>query len=363
MRPVCTIALCLAVLPTGAVAQNGRFDTSSLETFWTIHDVLRSDSEPHDSLWERLWASPGYALLQAKEQRRADLTRAMRLAWKPSLAGERDAARTAGGWVGFVLPHVAEIPLHRAALAAFVDSLSRADFMTAATEQAQTLLPAGTTARVPFPDVTLLYFKDARGFPERILLDPLYFMRITYRRDLLAHELHHYYRNLSRRPHRPYGSDLLAWTLENVPHEGIAGLLDKGGVPGMTQAQLVARYPDAEHRSYFEDYQVQYARSNEWLALTENTFERIVAHPDSAGPLGSWLHAELPDLGRIMGAFMAQTIIDVLGRDRVIAAGPDAWSFWRTCNEAARRSNGRARPLSERAMRIVDRIEAEYGTR
>ena len=344
----------------GQGAASPAIDIASIPLFWRIHDTLKQNREPADSLWDALWATPGYALLEQKERRRADLTRAFRLAYRPSLAAEARAARTASGWVAFVLPHVERIPASRARLEAFVDSLLSADLLGSALELAATLLPEGATTGVPRPAVSLAYFIDARGYPERLLLDPLYLMSITYPRELLAHELHHYYRNRSGRPHRPFGNDLLAWNIENVAHEGIAGLLDKRTVPGLTAAGLAERYPDPGNRAYFERYQVEYGRSNEWIALADSTFTRIAAHPDSAAALGAWLHDELPDLGRIMGAFMAVTIEEVLGRQALIDVVPDAFAFWRAYDRAARASGGRARPLSAASLEVIGKVEAAY---
>jgi len=344
----------------GQSAASPGIDTASIPLFWRIHDTLKQDLEPADSLWDALWATPGYALLQARERRRADLTRALQLAYRPSLAAEARAARTASGWVAFVLPHVERIPASRARLETFVDSLLSADLLGSAIELAATLLPEGATTGVPRPTVSLAYFIDARGYPERLLLDPLYLMSITYPRELLAHEVHHYYRNRNARPHRPFGNDLLAWNLENVAHEGIAGLLDKRTVPGLSAAGLAERYPDPRNRAYFERYQVEYGRSNDWIALTDSTLSRIAVHPDSAAALGAWLHDELPDLGRIMGAFMAVTIEDILGRQALIDAVPDAFAFWRAYDRAARASGGRARPLSAASLKVIGKVEAAY---
>jgi hypothetical protein len=177
---------------------------------------------------------------------------------------------------------------------------------------------------------------------------------------VLAHEYHHYYRSRIARPQRPYGTDLLACTLSTVESEGLAGMLDKRDVPPMSRAELEARYVDPARRTYFTEYQAEYRRSNERLRQVEDVLERIAQHPDSAGPLGTWLHRELPDNGRIMGAFMAEIIERQLGRDRLVAVVGDPFAFWRLYNEAALRTNGAARVLSERAMGVVAKVEDRY---
>jgi hypothetical protein len=105
---------------------------------------------------------------------------------------------------------------------------------------AQRYLPADAMERSAGPPVSLIYFQDARGYPERILLDPLHFMRLTNRADVLGHELRHHYRNEVARDLRPFGDDLLAWTLETVESEGIARMVDKRVVPTLSPAALRA---------------------------------------------------------------------------------------------------------------------------
>jgi hypothetical protein len=341
-----------------------RFDVSALPIFWEVHDALRRGDEPPDSLWNVLWSVPGYALLEAKERRRSMLTRGLRLAYLPSQQAAWDSVmRGDPGWLGRVVPHLREVSAVRDTLAAYERTLSSSDLMEEGQRLAQTYLPAGTTRSQPAPAVSFLYFLDARGYPERILLDPLYFMRLRNPVEVLAHEYHHYYRSRIARPHRPYGSDLLVWTLSTVESEGLAGMLDKRDVPSMSRAELEARYVNPSRLAYFVEYQVEYRRSNERLRQAEDVLERIAQHPDSTGPLGTWLHRELPDNGRIMGAFMSEVIERELGRERLVAVVGDPFAFWRLYNEAARRTNGAARVLSDRAMGTVTDLEAKYRLR
>jgi hypothetical protein len=338
-----------------------RFDASALPIFWEVHDRLRRGEEPPDSLWNVLWSVPGYALLEAKERRRSMLTRGLRLAYLPSQQAAWDSVmRGNPGWLGRVVPHLREVSAERDALVAYERTLASNDLVEQGQRLAQRYLPEGTIRSHPPPEVSFLYFLDARGYPERILLDPLYFMRLRNPVEVLAHEYHHYYRGRIGRPQRPYGSDLLVWTLSTVESEGLAGMLDKRDLPSMSRAELEARYVDPSRRAYFVEYQVEYRRSNERLRQTEDVLERIAEHPDSAGPLGTWLHRELPDNGRIMGAFMSQVIERQLGRDRLVEVVGDPFAFWRLYNDAARLTNGAARVLSERAMRVLADVEEKY---
>ncbi|HJU64101.1 MAG TPA: DUF5700 domain-containing putative Zn-dependent protease [Gemmatimonadaceae bacterium] len=356
-----SLVLALAAWPAIAGAQSRKVDLdwSGVDAFWRVHAVLASDREPSRALWDSLFATPGYALLQERERRRDALVGAFRLAFRPSLRAQLDSAQARADWVAMVLPHLRDVPGRRDSVEKFRGEIERDALFDQARERAQRFLPVGTTARVPAPRVSILYFKDARGY-ERILIDPLYLMRVPDRVELIGHELHHYYRNKVAKNTRPYGNDLLAWAIANVETEGVAGLVDKAAIPTMSDAELERRYRVPSSLDYFRSYRREYARSNDWLRFTQGMLERIAAHPDSAAVLGAQLHRELPDNGRAMGAYMATIIIDRLGHDALLAVVGDPFSFWERYNEAARQTGGRALTLSERAMSTIRRVRDSY---
>jgi hypothetical protein len=289
------------------------------------------------------------------------LTRAFRLAYRPAARATTDSVLANNpGWVGRAVLHLREVSAAQRTLALYERSLASNDLMEKGQRLAQTYLPKGTIRERPAPEVSFLYFLDARGYPERILLDPLYFMRLRNPVEVLAHEYHHYYRSRIARRERPYGTDLLAWTLSTVESEGLAGMLDKRDVPPMTRAEVEARYVNPSSRAYFLEYGIEYRRSNERLRRAESVLERVRLRPDSVAVLGAWLHRELPDNGRIMGAFMSEVIERQLGRSRLVAVVGDTFAFWRLYNETARRSNGEAHVLSDAAMLTLDEVEAKY---
>lgn len=69
-RLAALLLLTLSLASGSATAQTG-LDTSSLERFWQVYEMLQTDREPSDRTWDSLWATPGYALLETRERRRA----------------------------------------------------------------------------------------------------------------------------------------------------------------------------------------------------------------------------------------------------------------------------------------------------
>jgi hypothetical protein len=360
LKPFLVVCALASGACTAADQATDMFDISGIEPFWDVHDTLAADAEPSDSLWEALWSTPGYALLEGVERRRPALSDGFRLAFRPSMRAAADSVLAGRSWVARIIPHAREIAEARDSLTGFVEELQSSDWLAQGRELAQSYLPAGTTELYEPPLVSFFYFLDARGYSERLLLDPLFFMRVRNRVEIMAHEFHHYYTGKIGRPLKSFGEDFLAWSLSTTENEGIAGMLDKAEVPGMSPEELIRAYPDSSRRAYFAMYQEEYRISNERLAQVEDVLERVAAHPDSLDTLGRWINRELPDNGRIMGAYMAVVIEEELGRESLLEVVGDAFGFWRRYNTAAQRTGGRARILSDEAMRMLDEVEAKY---
>ena len=353
------LASCVTAARAEAQEQPFQFETAGLSTFWKVFDRLRADQEPTDAEWAELWAAPGYAVLEARERRRASLTRAFRLAFRPSLADSLALELGRSGWLQRALRHATEVAANRDSVTRFVAALTASDHLAEARRRALALLPAAA-ASAPAPAVSLLLFLDARGYRERLLLDPLYFMRLPDPIGVLAHEFHHYYRNAIARPLRPFGDDLLAWVLSSTESEGVAGLLDKGDIPRLTPEEIARRYRSLpDQRQYFEDYQREYRRSDHWLRRVEDVLERVGRHPDSARVLGARLHADIPDTGRILGAFMASAIVQRRGVDALLSVVGDPFAFWRLYGAIGGVDELPA-GLSSTALMVMSDLEKSY---
>src|SRR4051794_4347152 len=97
---IASLFLCLS-------AQNPvPLDFSGVDAFWPVYDALVHDQEPDAARWNALFATPGYAALEARERRRAALERAMRAALMPSRAVERDSLLSTNSFVGRATRHL-----------------------------------------------------------------------------------------------------------------------------------------------------------------------------------------------------------------------------------------------------------------
>lgn len=75
-------------LPVSAAQDAGtHVDIDGIARFWTIHDLLARGEEPTAETWDALFATSGYALLEAREGRRRALQQAFRHAYRRDAAG------------------------------------------------------------------------------------------------------------------------------------------------------------------------------------------------------------------------------------------------------------------------------------
>lgn len=356
--------LSVTFLASEAAGKDAEMDISGLEEFWKIHSVLEKDSEPTQEQWDKLFATPGYFLLEQKERRRKSLSEAFRIAYMPSRKTDKEnVLKTDQGWISFVVSRLIKIPPNKQKLEIFVNKDRINKLLIEARRKAQEFLPAGTIDRIPPPPISFFVFQS-RGYKERIIMDALELMQHPNQSGLLGHELHHhYYHYIAKRKGetRPFNDDMLAYAIVNVEFEGTAGLVDKRNVPKMSVAELEKSYIDKSSLIYFKQYQIEYARSNHWLKFVENLLEQIAdAKPEEKITLGKKLHGELPDNGRGMGTYMANVIIKQLGKKKFLETMGDSFAFWQVYNEAAKQTRGSAYVLSDKAIRVIIETGDKY---
>lgn len=307
-------------------AQQATPDFSGVDHFWTIADSLQQGREPDTAQWDALFAASGYAALEAREKRRAALQQGIRLAFNPSLVSERDIVLAGTTWTARVIRHVQKIPGQRAALERFRTQLVRDAFLARAIERAQTLLPAGATARLGTPRVSFIFFlPDGRGYPDIIVAD---LANIAGRTDVVpffAHEVtHFYYAHLARErgsvPVTPFETVRLT-LLTKLFEESLGDQHDKAPFADATAAEFERMPLDEDRRAYFRDYRARYAEAT----TLANDLARALASGDAKTV--ETLGRQLPLEGRPLGFHMTRVIRRKLGDERLkaLVGDPLAW--------------------------------------
>ncbi len=334
--------------------RNPNIDLSAVDAFWPILDCLTRDKEPSAHEWGRLFGNPGYRTLFRNDPNfREDLLReGFSLAYRPSRVKECRRACQEERWKR-PLDHYANVRKRRTEIQASLDGLARLDVTGKARRAAAMYLPASAIGRVPDPPVSFLIFKnDAKGFSSRVLMDALAWLEWDDPLLLLAHEFHHYFRARVADPQadlRKGGDREVEHLLELVESEGVADLVNR----------LPLFAPDRVLTSRGIRYVRLVRRSPHFLRILDKELAVAALRPTKRLTLTHTLIDTLPDGGHQVGFYMARTILDRLGKPRVIACVGDPIRFFQTYAEAAELPP-RLSSFSQRTLAFLGSLNAGH---
>jgi len=310
-------------------------ELGGLTAFWGVVEVLRADGEPPRHQWDDLLESPGYRALST-EFKPSFFKEKYRLAYKPSSAEARERAMTRGNWY---IEHYVEVAERRRELEAWAAVLGEDDgFMEGPASKAGEWLPSGVEG---CPVVAFVVFDmDARGY-ETVVIDPLYAVSLGADfGDLLSHELFH---SLARRfyvydPDRVEAKDRdIMWVLRQLNEEGIADHI------------------------YAQDYpsRDEHVADSPWAVQEMDRLIRRIAITEDTDELSSMLRVTPPRAGHPTGYYMADTIIEALGKERLLETVGDPFAFFRAYDEAAKIRG--LNSFSQETLGYVDGLAMKYG--
>ena len=330
-----TRLLWVAVMLFGTAGrlQSQSADFSGVDRFWAVAAILQQDAEPAPSTWDSLFATPGYAALDARERRRPALILGMRAALKPSLAQVRDSILATNSWTARVVRHVQTLPGRKTQLDSLRQRLVADDFLTRAIANAQTLLPPGTAAKHGAPGVAFVFFlPDGRGYQDILVADLANIASKTDVVPFFAHEATHFYfgrlgREREIAPHTPGDSAVLR-LLTKLFEESVGDQHDKAPFVDLSAAEFAAARMDEGWCDYMTQYRTHYTNAER---EAEVVFERL-AKAGAAGDsvvraVADSLNRTLPVEGRPLGFHITRTIRRRAG-DAVLQAmigDPVAW--------------------------------------
>lgn len=357
---VCAFCVLLAAQPTPALAQSADF--SGVHIFWRIADQLKRDVDPPLAAWDSLFATPGYAALQAREKRRAALTTAFRAAFMPSRRAERDSFLRANDWTARVIRHVEPLPARRAALDAFMAKFQREDIVGRAVAQAGTLLPAGTVKKYGRPAIAFVFFlPDGRGYPGLIVADLEHTRGKADPVPYFAHEATHFYYAQLARDRGPdlsavmdAGSTALRTLLTKLQEESLGDQFDKIDAVALSDAARQRKYgADSVWIRYLADYRTEFDSAAVRLHQLDEMLLAAAQSPATLGPMSELLGKSLPLEGRPLGMYITRGIRQASGDARIAATVGDPFTWLLAYAEAAQRKRCECIPLSRRSVTLL----------
>lgn len=214
--------LCFRVMAQSS--SGSEIGTEALDRFWQIADTLEKGTEPSEEAWLGLFYSRAYKHFLVVPETRNQFAESMRLVFSPGNKIKLDSALASDD---LMVEHLFKVRAMRVEIEQRARTLSAIRGMVSrARARACALLP---DCPDEVPPVEVGFIGNAMAAPSAIVFDVSIFSPEMLE-DVLAHELHHWYRqrqcNLSR--------DSLSWhefvlglRLDYILGEGIASMVSK----------------------------------------------------------------------------------------------------------------------------------------
>jgi len=340
-------------------AVSGGFDPSAIETFWKIADQLAQGQDPSPDEWVRLTGHPAYAELAAHEGAayEPDVVKdRMELAFKPSRAEELQAAQKQGraGMAG----HFASLKSKRAAVDAYLKSLETENWIGRIMADVRPYLPAELLETNPKPLFTPVFFSpDLRYGYAIFIFDPSYGGKDPavveyYARFFVLY----YYRDFQT----VYDYDRLK--VKHAEAVRLFGNLERFGF--MENIRPGNSHYDGDPARKETDRKAFEAGFKDAPALLARLDRTLTDIGTAGGTTQAWAKLSFRDFpleGRPLGYFMARTIEERLGKERLIVTLGNPFAFIRLYNEAAAKGPASLPRFGKAAIELIGALEKEYG--
>lgn len=328
-------------------------DFSGVEMFLELTALLEKDIEPTQEQWNDLFSTPGYAVLIRREFRTPNFfIERFKLAFMPSLKKELEAKlQEESGFSAQFLPHYVRAKKERRLIEESVEELKNLSFVQVAVEEARKFLPEFELKSYP-PVSFVIFGPDARGYVP-VVLDIFYTIENKkFLKTFIAHEFHHYYRDLFY----DSGQDQqILWVINQIQGEGIADQINVG--EWFHDKNLYAEYSQKGRNKSYLDW---YEKSPEIISEMDRLFSAMYDFPEQKGKLGAELQEIIPQSGHPTGFFMANLILEQLGKKVLIEDVKNPFAFFRHYKDAADKKRGDTPSFSEKSLQFILSLEKRY---
>ncbi len=337
---------------------NKVFDFSGVEQFMNISSILEDDREPSPEEWNKLFNTPGYQVLTEGEFKKEFFVEYFKLVFMPSKSDELEKALRQEEGQAFhtkFLQHYVQAKEMRKEIQQQINKLKTQAptiIENASNEASKYLPPMEKEDFIPISFV--IFANDARGYTP-VVIDVLFSIELDdMLHILLAHELHHYYRNqilaIDRQEVSKEHMDII-WVLDQIHCEGVADQIDK--------RKLVSSEEGPLH--FFSDqWEEMVENAPEYITTMDELFNDLANLQKDKNEVGQQMREKLPMSGHPIGFYMTNIIIEQLGKDILIEVTANPFAFFRLYNNAAKIKADNTPYFSEKTMKIISGLESKY---
>jgi hypothetical protein len=369
----------LALVTSLAFSQeqlNPTFEFSGIDNFWEIVDALKEEKDPSQAQWDKLFQTPGYAVLIKREFAREKLQQFITTAYKPSLQNKKaeiiSKSKEIKGWFWkwFTPSYYQALEYsdaNRAKIISKRDSFKTFPYTRMAIEELLKYLPEKEVSDPP--QVSFIVFNDSRGYTPVVMglndlvigdealtdaqvaaLKSQGFTR--YRPQVLyfAHEFFHHYRDQKlefRQPENNKVDESLIWYINQIENEGIADLIN------------VAPLYNLAIPKYKERIDKEQALVPAQIKGLSDVLAEIHSKPETAGKSVKNLGKYVKRSGHPIGYYMASLIQKYEGREALVKVVRNPFKFFYLYNQVCK-DHGEGIPFSQQAIALIKSLDAKY---
>lgn len=355
---------------------NPNFDFSSLEQFWNIVDILKTDKEPTGEEWDSLFTTSGYATLIGREISRKSFMNRLRLSYMPSKSKEFEDALSSdkySNWAKMMLNTFKQVEEIRDRINCKVEELKKFPFTRKAIKEALKYLPENEVQEYP-PVSFLIWGLGSRGYsPVIITMEDVIeltenfitpdilkkFERSDFTKNRIlilgmGHEFFHYFRDKKLEFEFPdyENSDYdIIWTINQIENEGIADQVNIRQLFIVSDFLYDTEYPEMINQEQKEQPKL--------LRKLDSLFTEIYEKPETKKQLGEKIRMIVPRSGHPTGYYMANIIIEQFGKEPLIDVVRNPFAFFYLYNEAAKKDS-KAPIFSDKSIELIKNLEEKY---
>jgi len=328
---------------------NQNFEFSGVYKFWEITEILEKNNVPSENQWNFLFRTPGYKVLIENEFEKEFFIKNFKLVYIPSKMDSLNEKLRKGIDKKY-LQHYMKAKESKAELKEQIKVLKNNPYSKDAIRLAMEYLPFADIKGAPLVSF-VIFANDGRDY-HPIVIDLLATINWDFL-PFLAHEFHHFYRDkykiidMSKIEPADY---YFVWAIDQIQKEGLADQIDK-------KKWFHKNYDQSNFQiKKFKRYVNQ---SPELIKKMDNILTEAFIFSERREELSKKLREILPQSGHHPGYYMADAIIDRIGKEKLVESFANPFEFFRLYQKASE-LNEEDPSFSEKSIEFIRSLEKKY---